>query len=106
MVFTAYMLLFEDGYLYTGSTCNLFKRTREHYLLGGHPKVIWKQRFPTRAEAAAREKQLKGWTRAKKLALAEGKYDELKLLSKRRAGRPLPPPTTVRRVYPEEPAAA
>ena len=38
--------------------------------------------------AVARERQLKGWTRAKKEALIHGEWDALTLLAKRRGGRP------------------
>lgn len=89
MAFFTYMVIFENGYLYTGSTGNITRRGREHRRYGEKPKVIWKERFGTREEAFAREKQIQGWSRAKKLALADGKKDELVTLSKRRAGQPL-----------------
>ena len=37
---------------------------------------------PHQAAALARERQLKGWTRSKKLALAEGRLEDLKRLAK------------------------
>jgi putative endonuclease len=85
--FTVYMVLFDTGYLYTGSTANLYRRSREHHKFGAKPKVIFKERFGTREDAFQREKQLKGWSRSKKLALAEGRVGELPGLAKRRAGR-------------------
>jgi putative endonuclease len=87
MSYFTYLVLFENGYLYTGSTANIFRRTREHFRGGGRPTVIWRQRFESREEALAREKQLKGWSRAKKLALAEGRVEDLVRLAKRRGGR-------------------
>ena len=75
----------DTGYLYTGYSNNLHRRTRQHYNRGARAKVIWRQCFYDLKEALAREKQLKGWTRAKKLALASGNIDQLKLLSKRRS---------------------
>ena len=38
------------------------------------------------AEAVARERQIKKWNRAKKLALAAGEFDLLRKLSKNLAG--------------------
>lgn len=87
---TVYMVMFEDGYLYTGMTKNTFRRNKQHFQKRGKPTVIFKQRFETQAEAVQREKQLKGWSRAKKLAAAEGRSADLVSLAKRRAGKPLP----------------
>lgn len=80
-----YLMLYETGYLYTGYTNNLHRRTRQHYNRGAHAKVIWRQCFCGLKEALAREQQLKGWTRAKKLTLATNDIAQLKLLSKRRS---------------------
>lgn len=91
MPFFTYMLIFDNGYLYTGSTGKIRIRTQRHWRQGGHPKVIWKEVFPTRSDALERERQIKGWTRAKKLALAAGDITALKKLSRRRGGIPLPP---------------
>ena len=63
--------------LYTGVTGNLARRVFEHrthaipgfstrYNVG---KLVFYQEFPDPAAAIAREKQLKGWRREKKLAL-------------------------------------
>jgi putative endonuclease len=78
-----YLMLYDNGYLYTGYTGNLHRRTRQHYNLGFKAKVIWRQCFYSLKDALAREKQIKGWTRAKKLALAEGRIEDLKILAKR-----------------------
>lgn len=92
MPYFTYMILFDSTYLYTGTTRKLRNRAREHWRKGGHPTVIWKQAFETRREALLREKQIKGWTRAKKLALARGDVRSLEVLAKRRGGKPLPAP--------------
>lgn len=92
MRYFAYMILFDNGYLYTGCTGKLRNRIREHWRKGNQPKVIWKQGFPSREEASKREHQIKGWTRAKKLALASGDLTSLSKLSTRRAGLPPPKP--------------
>jgi putative endonuclease len=50
-------------------------------------KVIHKERYPSREAAYQRERQIKGWSRSKKLALAKGELAELTKLAKRRAGK-------------------
>jgi predicted GIY-YIG superfamily endonuclease len=77
------MLLFEDSYLYTGMTRALHRRRKQHFQGRGKPSVIFKESFPTQAQALEREQQLKGWTRAKKLALAGSRKSDVILLSKR-----------------------
>ena len=59
-------------------TDNLKRRLKEHRSGVGHftsynppTKILYSESFPNKFEAAAREKQIKGWTRAKKLALAQ-----------------------------------
>jgi predicted GIY-YIG superfamily endonuclease len=87
MPYFTYMIMFDSGYLYTGQTKRLRNRVREHWRKGGHPQVIWRQSFETRREAVEREKQLKGWKRSKKLALAANDEASLQSLSRRRAGK-------------------
>jgi putative endonuclease len=79
-----YLILYDNGYLYTGYTNHLHRRTRQHYQRGFHAKVIWRQCFYDQKEALAHERQIKGWTRNKKLALAEGRIDNLEFLAKRK----------------------
>jgi putative endonuclease len=63
--------------LYIGMTGNLMKRVFEHKqkLHEGFSatyncnRLVWFERFVDPRNAIAREKQLKGWTRAKKIAL-------------------------------------
>ncbi|HTA16857.1 MAG TPA: GIY-YIG nuclease family protein [bacterium] len=81
--FFVYLMLYDNGYLYTGYTGNLHRRTKQHYIKGFKAKVLWRECFHDLKEALAREKQIKGWTRAKKLALAEGRIQDLIILSKR-----------------------
>jgi hypothetical protein len=40
-------------------------------------RLIWTQEFPTRDEAINRERQIKGWSRRKKLSLAAGDWEQL-----------------------------
>jgi putative endonuclease len=65
--------------LYTGVTNNLARRVTEHFFNRGNPKtfagryycyeLIYWEDFKDIRKAIAREKEIKGWRRAKKLAL-------------------------------------
>jgi putative endonuclease len=65
--------------LYIGMTGDLLKRVFEHKQRthGGFSatyncnRLVWFERFTGPQSAIAREKQLKGWIRAKKIALIE-----------------------------------
>ena len=82
-----YLALCENNSIYTGVTNNLNRRLTEHRTRSGgwHTKLypaikfLHTEKFQTKQEAIRREKQLKGWTRAKKEALIKG---DLKLLKK------------------------
>lgn len=77
MSFFVYILRCADGTFYTGHTDDLERRMAEHdagtfegYTSLRKPlKLMWSQEFPTRDEAIQRERQVKGWSRAKKEAL-------------------------------------
>ena len=56
-----------DGQLYTGITTDIAHRMRQH----GAELLYW-QEHPDKYSAARREKEIKGWRRAKKLALIRG----------------------------------
>ena len=68
-----------NGTLYTGVTSNLAQRAFQHRegLVPGFTTrygctlLVWYERHATMLEAIAREKQIKGGSRAKKLALIE-----------------------------------
>ena len=68
--------------LYTGITVDTKRRFQEHQSNGYNPsdKLLYKEPFPDKYAAAKREKQIKGWTRRKKLALIDGNLDLLKKL--------------------------
>ena len=66
--------------LYTGLTIDLVKRVQEHkdrtYLNGftaryNFDRLVYFEALPNFAIAAAREKQIKAWTRAKRIALIQ-----------------------------------
>jgi putative endonuclease len=72
-----YIVASKSRTLYVGKTGNLGKQILEHKLKihEGFSTtyncnwLVWFERFPDPSEAIAREKQLKGWSRAKKIAL-------------------------------------
>ena len=82
---SVYMLRCLDGTYYVGSTSDLERRLGEHqtgffrdYTSTRLPiDLVWSQEFPTEPEAFATERQVKGWSRAKKEALIGGDWDKL-----------------------------
>jgi TrmH family RNA methyltransferase len=89
--FYAYMLRCSDGSYYIGHTDALEPRIAQHqcgelpgYTHNRRPvTLMWSQDFPSRSEALEAERQLKGWTRAKKEALAAGDWDAVRLLARK-----------------------
>ncbi|MFC2483568.1 MAG: GIY-YIG nuclease family protein [Haemophilus parainfluenzae] len=87
-----YILRCSDGSYYTGSTRDLEGRLYEHQ--NGLGAVFTKKRLPIKLvyceeferidDAFYREKQVQGWSRAKKEALIQGQYDLLPKLAKTR----------------------
>ena len=80
-----YILHCRGGVFYTGHTDNLEHRLGQHKS-GDVPgftarylpvELVWSQEFVTRYEALASERQIKGWSRAKKLALIRGDWDAI-----------------------------
>jgi tRNA/rRNA methyltransferase len=45
--------------------------------------LIWSQDFPSREEALAAERQINGWSRAKKEALIRGDWDGVQVLARK-----------------------
>jgi tRNA/rRNA methyltransferase len=91
MSFWAYMLRCADGSYYVGHTDDLEARIGAHQsgLLKGYTqkrrpvRLVWSQEFAERDEAFRAERQIKGWSRAKKEALIRGDWDGLHLLAMR-----------------------
>ena len=85
MAFHVYMLECSDGSLYIGHTDDLVARLSAHrgrryagYTASRLPvRLVFSEPFNTRDEAFAAERRIKGWSRAKKLALARGEFDLL-----------------------------
>ncbi|MFM5955255.1 MAG: GIY-YIG nuclease family protein [Novosphingobium sp.] len=92
MPFWTYMLHCRGGYFYVGHTDDLDRRISEHQsgsipgFTADHQPIefVWSQDFPTRDEAKAAERRIKGWSRAKKLALIRGDWDGISLLAKKK----------------------
>jgi len=88
-----YILQCIDDSYYTGSAKDLQKRFAEHQAgaYGGYTacrrpvKLVFSQEVGTDNEAFLLERQIKGWSRAKKQALIAGDYDRLPVLSRRRS---------------------
>ena len=94
MAFSTYILLCNDGSYYTGHTEELDFRLAQHQSgeLGGYTakrlpvRLVWSERFGSRDEAFAAERQIKGWSRAKKEALIAGDWELISQLARNRQG--------------------
>ena len=92
MSFYTYMLRCSDNSLYTGHTDNVEHRLELHrvpfsrsYTSSRLPvRLVWVQEFPSRLEALQAERQIKGWSRAKKVALTRGDWAEIQRLARSR----------------------
>ena len=77
--FWVYIIASKTGTLYSGMTNNLDRRVAEHkqHLVPGFTakyhctRLVWFEEHSDVRAAIAREKQIKGWLRAKKIALIE-----------------------------------
>jgi putative endonuclease len=84
-----YILECADGSYYTGSTKDLDRRIKEHQNGEGanHTKkrlpvkLIYFEEYPRIDTAFYREKQVQGWSRAKKEALINGDHNMLPKLA-------------------------
>ena len=92
-----YMLRCADGSYYVGSARNDLQRRVAEHQAGVHlgytstrlpVRLVWSEYFDRITDAIASERKIKGWSRAKKEALIRGGWAEVKLLSRRRAGKP------------------
>lgn len=94
-----YIVASRSRTLYVGVTGNIERRIIEHksadftgftaqYLCN---RLVWFERYDSPTTAIAREKQLKGWVRAKKLALIE-RHNPTWLDLSENWGKPIPPP--------------
>jgi predicted GIY-YIG superfamily endonuclease len=82
MSFFTYMLHCADDSYYVGHTDDLEQRMAQHsagtfpgYTRHRRPvQLVWSQDFSTRDDAFAAERQIKGWSRAKKEALTRSDW--------------------------------
>jgi predicted GIY-YIG superfamily endonuclease len=92
MTFWVYMLHCHGGSFYVGHTDDLDRRIaqHEHGAIPGYTAdrlpvtLVWSQEFPTRIEALEAERRIKGWSRAKKLALIRGDWTMISALAKKK----------------------
>ncbi len=86
-----YILECADGSFYVGSTVNLDARISQHNAgegaaytrrRGRRPvKLVWAADFARVDEAYAFEKMVQGWGRKKRIALIEGRWEDLSALA-------------------------
>ncbi len=90
-LYYVYILECSDTSFYVGISSNTEKRLEEHnsglnkesYTYNRRPVVLkWMEPFTNPEQAIAFEKQLKGWSRRKKLALIQGDWENLVEFSK------------------------
>ena len=106
-----YMLRCADGNYYVGTTRDTLQMhisqhndgTFDGYTATRRPvALIFSQEFEHITDAIAAERQLKGWSRAKKEALAGGDWTEVSANARRRAGRPHPSRLAARALQDED----
>jgi putative endonuclease len=81
-----YILECADKSFYVGSTWDLERRLAQHqagegaaYTARRRPvRLAYLEEFSRIDEAFAREKQVQNWSRAKRIALIEGRYEDIK----------------------------
>jgi putative endonuclease len=84
-----YILRCSDGTLYVGSTWDLERRLMQHnrgegakYTARRRPvTLLYSEDFDRVEDAFRREKQVQNWSRAKRMALVEGRWEDLPRLS-------------------------
>ena len=94
LAYYVYMLPCSDGSYCVGHTNDLEHRLAAHergaiegYTLSPRPvELVFSDQFSKRLEAFHRERQIKGWSRARKKALIKGDWDGLVELSDRSSG--------------------
>lgn len=90
-----YILECRDGSYYVGSTRDLEQRMAQHQAGMGAEytrhrlpvALVYAAEFDRVDEAFMLEKRVQGWSRAKRLALIEGRYADLPNLAKKNFGR-------------------
>ncbi len=86
-----YILECADRSYYTGASTYIEQREAQHQdgVFGGYTslrrpvKLVWSMEVQTIHDAIAMERRIKGWSRAKKQALIEGRYDDVPMLARK-----------------------
>lgn len=88
-MYTLYILLCDKTQYYVGITDDLGGRLEQHVQHDSFftkryttVEVVYTETYQDRSTAAKRERQIKGWSKAKKAALIRGDISSLKKLSK------------------------
>lgn len=93
IIYSVYILQCSDDSFYVGMTNDMERRKLEHddginegaYTASRRPvKLVWVEEDKYVNNAIEREKQIKGWSRAKKLALIKGEKFELPELARKK----------------------
>ena len=89
-----YMLECRDGTFYVGSTIDLERRVSEHNVGFGAKytrprrrrpvRLVWSLEFEHISDAFWFEKKIQNWGREKRMALIEGRWDDLPALARNR----------------------
>ena len=90
MAFT-YILECCDGSYYVGSTHDLQARVAQHAIGSGAAytrrrlpvRLVWALQVDRVEDAFALERRIHGWSRAKRQALIEGRFEDLPALSRK-----------------------
>jgi len=86
-----YILHCADGTYYTGMTNNIERRFAEHeyginedaYTFSRRPlELVWGEKYLSARYAYQMERKIKKWSAAKKKALIDGRWDDLKNLAR------------------------
>ncbi len=89
-LYYVYIIECKDNSFYTGLTNDLLRRFEDHcrgeyetcYTFKRRPLLlIYYETIPFLQDAIDRDKQIKGWSRAKKIALIKQDYHKLQLLA-------------------------
>ncbi len=96
--FHVYIMSSKSGVLYIGSTSDLERRVSEHKrgVFDGFTKkyrvtrLVYIEEFYDPREMVARERQLKGWSRSRKLALIHAQNPAMSDYARRTARDPSP----------------
>ena len=92
-MFVVYILECVDGSFYVGQTNDLSRRMKAHNdgtaarftRERRQVRLVYAENLPSGELAVRRERQLKGWTHAKKRALIHGDVDQIRKLSRSRS---------------------